>query len=51
MKVTSNKSKESQNDNCERVLIHPLPWRSEVIDRMFKKLIDHMSVKESSQAM
>ena len=32
------------------VVIHPLPWRSEVIDRMFQKIDEHMSVKKSSQA-
>ena len=53
MKVMSNEymsSEESDNDNCERVIIHPLPWRSEVIDRMFQKIDDHLSANKSSQA-
>ena len=53
MKVKSNEymsSEESDNDNCERVIIHPLPWRSEVIDRMFQKIDDHLSANKSSQA-
>ena len=53
MKVVSKEymsSEESDNDSCERVIIHPLPWRSEVFDRMFKKIDEHMSVKKSYQA-
>lgn len=38
MKIISNEYMSSDNDNCERVIIHPLPMR----------INDHMSAKESS---
>lgn len=53
LKVMTNQymsSEESDDDNCDRVIIHPLPWRSEVIDRMFQKIDDHISAKKTSQA-
>lgn len=53
LKVVTNDymtSKESDEDNTDRVVVHPLPWRSDVVDRMFDKIRSHLSANKSLQA-
>ena len=53
LKVVTNEymsSEESDEDNTDRVIVHPLPWRSDVVDKMFEKIGSHVSARKSSQA-
>lgn len=42
-------SEESSSDD-DKVIVHPLPWRSAAVNRMFEKMSEHISDKKSPQA-
>ena len=41
-------SEESGEDDC--MVVHPLPWRSEYVNKMFNKIDLFIANKKSSQA-
>ena len=41
-------SEESGDDDC--MVVHPLPWRSEYVKKMFLKIDTYVMNKKSSQA-
>ena len=43
-------SSEESNSDDDSVVVHPLKWRSETVNRMFDKMSQHMNEKKTSQA-
>ena len=43
-------SEASGNDSDDSIIVHPIPWRSEYVSRMFKKIDAYSDKKKSSQA-
>lgn len=43
-------SSEESDENDDRVIVHPLLWRSDVVDKMFQKTDTCVFAKKSSQA-
>ena len=43
-------SSEESNSDDDSVVVHPLKWRSETVNRMFDKMLRHMNEKKTSQA-
>ena len=39
-----------ESDEDDSIIIHPLPWRSEYVNKMFKKIDDYSYARKSSQA-
>ena len=52
LKVITNDfmSSEESNSDDDSVVVHPLKWRSETVNRMFDKMSRHMNEKKTSQA-
>lgn len=52
LKVATNdymSSEESGEDDC--IIVHPLPWRSSYVDKMFSKIDTYCKSKKSPQAL
>ena len=43
-------SEASGNDSDDSIIVHPIPWRSEYVSRMFKKIDAYSDKNKSSQA-
>ena len=53
LKVMSNEfmsSEESGNDSDVDIILHPIPWRSEYVSKMFAKIDAYNNRSKSSQA-
>ena len=53
LKVMSNEfmsSEESGNDSDDDIILHPIPWRSKYVSKMFAKIDAYNNRSKSSQA-
>lgn len=49
MKIDIVSSEESDGSDEEVLIVHPLPWRSEKVDRMFKRLDNKLESEKTAQ--
>ena len=48
--VITNDYMSSEESEDEKIVVHSIPWRSNYVNRMFKKIDDYSTDKKSPQA-
>lgn len=48
--VISNDFMSSEESEEETIVVHPLPWRSDYMNQMFKRVDEYVNSKKSPQA-